>query len=80
MVGFSFTLKPEAFAILAYVQEVRFSGGAKKYSPYVYPPIFRGGQVSPGVSWGWQVYPGVWQVYPGVSFFSNEQKKVRCIF
>ena len=54
-----------------------FQGGAKKYSPYVYPPIFRGG---PGVARCILRVTGVSRGMTGVSFFSNEQKKVRCIF
>ena len=42
--GFQNVPLMENLQFWAYVQEVRFSGGgAKKYSPYVYPPIFRGG-------------------------------------
>ena len=33
----------EKGGIHSYMQEVWFSRGVKKYSPYVYPPIFRGG-------------------------------------
>ena len=54
-----------------------FRGGAKKYSPYVYPPIFRGG---PGVARCILRVTGVSRGMTGVSFFSNKQKKVRCIF
>ena len=54
-----------------------FQGGAKKYSPYVYPPIFRGG---PGVARCILRVTGVSRGMTGVSFFSNKQKKVRCIF
>ena len=55
--------------VLPYLQEVQFSGGVKKYSPYVYPPIFRG---EPGVA------RCIMRV-TGVSFFSNKQKNIRCI-
>ena len=48
-----------------YVQEVQFSGGGgKKSSPYVYPPIFRGGRCR-------HVYPEGHRCI----FFSNKQKK-----
>ena len=58
--------------IPAYVQEVRFSGGGLKSTRPMCIHLFSGGgQVSPGVSWGWQVYPGVWQVY---LFFQQTKK------
>ena len=59
--------------IYPYVQEVRFSGGAKKYSPYVYPPIFRGGARCR------QVYPEGDRCIQGydrcIFFFQRTKKK-----